>query len=160
MNSNSVKEMFPDWGQMMPGTWSKYGQRLKYGEGHFVDIELHRELLDSAEYAGRYTLQIFDGDEMIFYSDVEGLQNENTINTFDKDNLELMVCGANIAGMLECQGKIHVCSDVELTEFLVKLYNDYAKLCDSYMSSNNHDIDDFATYAEKSLIEEFKNDIL
>ena len=71
MNSDSVKEMFPDWADMQPGSWSKNGKRLTYGEGHFVEIGLYREPMDNTEYAGRYTLQIFDGDEVIFCQDVE-----------------------------------------------------------------------------------------
>ena len=82
MNSDSVKEMFPDWAEIEPGNWSKYGRILYYGAGHFVEIGLYREPIDElgrvatdeeAEnciYDGRYTLQIFDGDDVIFCADV------------------------------------------------------------------------------------------
>ena len=71
MESESVKEMFPDWEEIKPGEWSYNGKILTYGEGHFVEIGLYREPMDNTEYAGRYTLQIFDGDEVIFCADVE-----------------------------------------------------------------------------------------
>lgn len=71
MNSDSVKEMFPDWEQMKPGQWSEHGRELKYGAGYSVYIGLYREPFDSGEYAGRYTLHIIDGDEVIFCADVD-----------------------------------------------------------------------------------------
>lgn len=71
MNSDSVKEMFPDWAEIEPGFWSEFSRRLTYGAGHFLEIGLYRESMDGGEYAGRYTLQIFDGDEVIFCADVD-----------------------------------------------------------------------------------------
>ena len=73
MNSNSVKEMFPDWADMQPGSWSKNGKILRYGkdDNDFVEIGLYREPMNNEEYAGRYTLQIFDGDDVIFCKSVE-----------------------------------------------------------------------------------------
>lgn len=71
MNSDSIKEMFPDWKYIRPGNWSAHGRKLDYGLGHFIEIGLYREPLDSGEYAGRYTLHIFDGDEVIFCADVD-----------------------------------------------------------------------------------------
>lgn len=71
MNSDSIKEMFPDWAKIQPGDWSEYGKILDYGAGHFVEIGLYREPLDNDVYSGRYTLQIFDGDEVIFCADVD-----------------------------------------------------------------------------------------
>ena len=71
LNSDSVKEMFPDWAEIEPGFWSEFSRRLTYGAGHFLEIGLYREPMDSGEYAGRYTLQIFDGDEVIFCADVD-----------------------------------------------------------------------------------------
>ena len=41
------------------------------------------------------------------------------------DDLELIVTGANISGMLEHNNCIYVPSDCELTMFLVKKLNDY-----------------------------------
>ena len=71
LNSDSVKEMFPDWAEIEPGFWSEFSRRLTYGAGHFLEIGLYREPMDSGEHAGRYTLQIFDGDEVIFCADVD-----------------------------------------------------------------------------------------
>ena len=71
LNSDSVKEMFPDWAEIEPGMWSVYSKCLTYGAGHTLEIGLYREPLDNDEYAGRYTLQIFDGDEVIFCADVD-----------------------------------------------------------------------------------------
>lgn len=71
MNSDIVKEMFPDWADIEPGMWSIYSRRLTYGFGHNLEIGLYREPLDSGEYAGRYTLQVFDGGEVIFCADVD-----------------------------------------------------------------------------------------
>ena len=63
--------MFPDWEEIEPGMWSIYGRLLTYGLGHILEIGLYREPLDNDEYAGRYILQIFDGDEVIFCADVD-----------------------------------------------------------------------------------------
>ena len=71
MNSDSVKEMFPDWAEIEPGMWSIYSKCLIYGAGHTLEIGLYREPLDNIAYAGRDTLQIFDGDEVIFCADVD-----------------------------------------------------------------------------------------
>lgn len=73
MNSDSVKEMFPDWADMQPGSWSKNGKILQYGkdDNDFVEIGLYREPMNNEEDAGRYTLQFFDGDEVIFCKNVE-----------------------------------------------------------------------------------------
>ena len=83
LNSDSVKEMFPDWASIEPGNWSTHHKVLTYGLGHTLEIGLYREPIgklgrvatdDEAEqygiYDGRYTLQIFDGDEAIFCADV------------------------------------------------------------------------------------------
>lgn len=83
LNSDSVKEMFPDWASIEPGNWSTYGKILTYGFGHTLEIGLYREPIgelgriatdDETEldgiYDGRYTLQIFDGNEVIFCADV------------------------------------------------------------------------------------------
>lgn len=71
MNSANIKTAFPDWNNIAPGEWSEHGSLLYYGPGHFVEIGLYREPLDGDEYAGSYTLQIFDGDEVIFCAKVE-----------------------------------------------------------------------------------------
>lgn len=82
LNSDSVKEMFPDWADIEPGMWSVYSRCLNYGAGHTLEIGLYREPIDTLGriatddeadigiYDGRYTLQVFDGDEVIFCADV------------------------------------------------------------------------------------------
>lgn len=70
MNSDTVKEMFPDWEEIEPGEWSTFGKILYYGLGKSIEIGLYREPIDNDEYAERYTLQIFDGDDVIFCADV------------------------------------------------------------------------------------------
>jgi len=83
MNSDSVKEMFPDWAEIEPGNWSQYHKTLDYGLGHTLEIGLYREPIDTLGrvatddeadcgiYDGRYTLEILDGDEVIFCADVD-----------------------------------------------------------------------------------------
>ena len=83
MNSDSVKEMFPDWAEIKPGDWSGYHKALTYGLGHTLEIGLYREPIDELGriatdeeadigiYDGRYTLQVFDGDDVIFCADVD-----------------------------------------------------------------------------------------
>lgn len=83
LNSDTVKEMFPDWADIKPGSWSEFGKILDYGLGHSIEIGLYREPIgelgrvatdEEAEdciYDGRYTLQIFDGDDVIFCADVD-----------------------------------------------------------------------------------------
>lgn len=82
MNSDSVKEMFPDWAEIKPGEWSKYGRILTYGLGHTLEIGLYREPIgelgrvatdkeaEDCIYDGRYTLHVFAGDDVIFCADV------------------------------------------------------------------------------------------
>ena len=71
LNSDSIKEMFPDWAEIKPGCWSTHGKFLTYGIGRTLEIGLYREPMDNDEYAGRYTLQIFDVDNVIFCEDVD-----------------------------------------------------------------------------------------
>lgn len=83
LNSDSVKEMFPDWATIEPGNWSAHGKVLTYGAGQMLEIGLYREPIDTlgrvaTDYEadigicdGRYTLQVFDGDEVIFCADVD-----------------------------------------------------------------------------------------
>lgn len=69
--TKDIMEMFPDWEKMEPGTWSEYGKLISYAGGHVVEIGLFREPMENDEYAGTYTLQIYDGDEVIFCAKVE-----------------------------------------------------------------------------------------
>ena len=73
MNSDSVKKMFPDWEKLQPTDWSEHGIFLQYGndDRDFIEVGLYREPMDGGEYEGTYTLQIFDGDDVIFCSMVE-----------------------------------------------------------------------------------------
>ena len=67
----SIEEMFPDWQEIPLGEWSKYGKIIAYVADKKVEVGLYHEPLDSGEYADTYTLQIFDGDEVIFCHQVE-----------------------------------------------------------------------------------------
>ena len=72
MNSNTIKDMFLDWKEMEPGTWSKCGKILKYGseDNDYIEIGLYREPIENEIYSERYTLQIFNGDDIIFCADI------------------------------------------------------------------------------------------
>lgn len=68
------KNLFPDWDELEPGDWSAHGTIIQYdsdGKGMELEIGLYREPLDSGEYAGTYTLQIFDGDDVVFCRKVD-----------------------------------------------------------------------------------------
>lgn len=69
--TKDIMAMFPDWHNMKPGDWSEYGKTIKYAGGHAIEIGLYREPMENEEYAGTYTFQIFDGDDVIFCSKVE-----------------------------------------------------------------------------------------
>ena len=72
-NASLVAECFPDWASIKPGEWSQHGKIIPYGKAtnDRVEIGLYREPLDGEDYAGTYTLQIFDGDNVIFCRKVE-----------------------------------------------------------------------------------------
>ena len=64
------------------------------------------------------------------------------------DDLEMIVCGAHVAGCMEQNGDIDTGTDMELMEFLIKIHKEY---CD------NDELDiSFAEYVERRLLEEFK----
>lgn len=85
MNSDSVKVMFPDWAEIEPGNWSQHHKVLTYGSGRNQTLEfgLYREPIDELGrvatneeadigiFDGRYTLQIINGDSVIFCADVD-----------------------------------------------------------------------------------------
>ena len=64
------------------------------------------------------------------------------------DDLEMIVCGAFIAGCMESRGEIYTDTDMELTGALVEIYNDYCRDCTIAIS--------FAEYVEEKLRERFK----
>lgn len=68
MNSEQIKKQFPDWETIEPGTWSKYPIILQYGVSpyEYIEIGLYREPKDNYEYANTYTLQGFNGDDVVF----------------------------------------------------------------------------------------------
>lgn len=66
-----IMETFPDWQEIRPGSWSGYGKILTYEEGCKVEVGLYREPMDGGEYAGTYTLQVYNRDDVIFCSKVE-----------------------------------------------------------------------------------------
>lgn len=63
------------------------------------------------------------------------------------DDLEMIVCGAHVAGCLETEALIDTGTDMELMEFLVEIYNEYCKDYEMDIS--------FSEYAEKRLLEHF-----
>ena len=73
-----IKLLFPDWKEVKFGEWSENGRILKYGhqEKDFIEIALLREPMDDKEYAGTYTLHIFDGDEVVLCRTVECFKEE------------------------------------------------------------------------------------
>ena len=71
MTDLAIREFFPDWASVPPGEWSDYGKRLCYAEGHFIEIGLFHEPIDGDMYSGTYSLQLFDGDDVLFTAMVE-----------------------------------------------------------------------------------------
>ena len=65
----TIKKEFPDWKTMECGTWSQYGRIYDIDKRKY-EIGLYREPMDDDEYAGTYTLQIFDGDDVIYCAKV------------------------------------------------------------------------------------------
>jgi hypothetical protein len=61
--------------------------------------------------------------------------------------LETIVAGANIAGMLEEQGEIGIDSDMQLTDFLVDIYNQW--------KDNEIKIENYYSYIAAALMERF-----
>ena len=60
-----IMAVFPDWNELQPGTWSKYGIHSDIND-HIFEIGLYREPLDNYdEYSGTYTLQGFYYDDVI-----------------------------------------------------------------------------------------------
>ena len=68
MNCEQIKRQFPDWESIEPGNWSKHPIILTYGCSlyEYIEIGLYREPMDNEEYAGAYTLQGFNGDNVVF----------------------------------------------------------------------------------------------
>ena len=70
----NIKKVFPDWNKIEPGEWSKNAQTIDYvsdGKKGRLNINLFREVCENK----RFTLQISDGDEIIFQKDIEVLPN-------------------------------------------------------------------------------------
>ena len=66
------------------------------------------------------------------------------------DDLEMIVCGAHVAGCMEAAGMIDTSTDMELMDFLVEIYNEYCR---------DYDLEEsFVEYAERRLLENFKID--
>ena len=64
------------------------------------------------------------------------------------DDLEFIVCAANIAGYLEAEGKIYVESDMHLTEFILDKFADWH-------NEDNAKLSVFHEYITEQLIDEF-----
>lgn len=64
MNSEQIKRQFPDWESIKPGEWSKHPIILTYGVSpyEYIEIGLYRKPMDD----GEYTLQVFNGDGVVF----------------------------------------------------------------------------------------------
>jgi len=67
MNENRFHTLFPDWAELDCGEWSQYGRTFRYGNGEkeYIQIGLYREPMENEEYAGSFTMQVFDGDNVI-----------------------------------------------------------------------------------------------
>ena len=63
------------------------------------------------------------------------------------DDLEMIVCGAHVAGCMESAGLIDTSTDMELMEFLVEIHGEYCKTYDLEES--------FVEFAERRLLESF-----
>ena len=72
---------------------------------------------------------------------------QRLVNMKTSDDLEMIVCGAHVAGCMETEGLIDTGTDMELMEFLVEIYNEYCKAYEMDIS--------FAEYAETRLLEKF-----
>lgn len=68
MNCEQIKKQFPDWKSIRPGHWSRFPIILTYGcsPHEYIEIGLYKKPMDNEEYAGTYTLQGFNGDEVVF----------------------------------------------------------------------------------------------
>lgn len=68
MKCQQIMKQFPDWEQMKKGTWSKHPIILTYGCSpyEYIEIGLYKEPDSNADYDGTYTLQGFNGDEVLF----------------------------------------------------------------------------------------------
>ena len=67
----NIKEFFTDYADMEPGSWSRKGVKIEFGDNN-VEIGLYREPSfpeSEKEYAERYTFQVFFGDEVIICED-------------------------------------------------------------------------------------------
>ena len=74
-----ITKQFSDWKELEPGNWSAHSIFFQYGEEgeDSIEVGLYREPLDEdKEIAGTYTLQGFDGDDVIFCHTVVGLKGE------------------------------------------------------------------------------------
>ena len=71
----SIISYFPDWYRINKGEWSEHSIIIQYGNNSndYIDIGLYREPDSEGEIAGTYTLQGFDGDDVIICHMIEGL---------------------------------------------------------------------------------------
>ncbi len=59
-----IKKLFPDWGSVKKGDWSKYGRIINAAGCDKVEIGLYREP-EGSEYDGTLTLQVFVNDDVV-----------------------------------------------------------------------------------------------
>lgn len=70
-----IIRQFPDWYRINKGEWSEHSILIHYGNdtNDYIDIGLYREPDSEGEIKGTYTLQGFDGDDVVICHTVEGL---------------------------------------------------------------------------------------
>ena len=70
--------IFQDMESIKCGEWSRFGFAVRYGyrENDYIQIGLYREPSENEEYAGTYTLQVFDGDAVIACHKVHHVEEE------------------------------------------------------------------------------------
>ena len=75
-----LTKLFPDWKDMKPGEWSNGGIKVPYkeipGRQRAIEILLYREPEENEEYAGTYTLQVYEGSDVIFCETVRMNEEE------------------------------------------------------------------------------------
>lgn len=70
-----IEKLFPDWRTIQKGCWSVCGKEMVFGDGRRLYIGMYREPNQNPEYADTYTLQILDGDAVIFCHQVDLAEN-------------------------------------------------------------------------------------
>jgi len=72
----SITNQFPDWRTIEKGNWSAHSLLFWYTEEDCIELGLYREPDSEGEIAGTYTLQGFDGDDVVICHTVVGLKGD------------------------------------------------------------------------------------